>query len=175
MRKILIILLFLPLFSFGQENPYQYFKLNNGTVSFEKVYEVKDTTVDIERLLTLNIPKIKNIRDYNKTGEIITARIGEAEIDYKRYGGKWANTWLYVIHPMYADVIIVWKDRKYRVTVSNIIFIPYGSRFSLNFSEDMLKKKGTMFDTKEIVVRSSKYVESTLSEMFEIKEINDNW
>lgn len=175
MKTIFTFLFLLPCICFAQDNPYQYFKLTDGIVTFEKVYEVSDTNTNVERLLTLNVPKIPGIFEYNKTNEIITAKLKGVEIDYKKFGGKWANTWTAVLHPMYADVIIVWKDRKYRVTVSNIIFIPIAASFSLGLTDGMTKKGGTMFDDSKIILRSSKYVETTLSNLFEIKENNDDW
>lgn len=174
--KFLFFLFCISISSVGnaQDSPYKHLKIENRSAIFEKVYVVEDSTINVERALTLNVPKIKGFSDYNKTNEIITGKINAVDVDYRKYGGKWANTWTYIIHPMYADVVIVWKEGKYRVTVSNIRFVASTSLI-LNFSDGVTKKKGTLFNTNDIIVRSARYVENTLDEMFEIKLSGDNW
>ncbi|MDP9229727.1 MAG: hypothetical protein M3O67_03520, partial [Bacteroidota bacterium] len=88
MRVFLLILLIIPFLGNAQ---FDNLKLDKGQVYFEKVYSLDSSDAgSVERLLILNIPKLKDVGDFSKTNDIITAKIKGALIDYKKYGGNGA-------------------------------------------------------------------------------------
>lgn len=155
---------------------YDNLKLENGQVYFEKVYSVDSSDAySIERLLTMNVPKLKDVNDFNKTSDIITAKIKDALIDYKKYGGKWGNTAAFLNHPFFGEISIVWKDQKYRVTVSNMHFNTAG--FGIMKCSDLVtKKRGTELETSKGMITAGQYIEKYLSDLFLIqKSSNEDW
>ena len=149
-------------------------KLENKQIVFEKVYVLDSLeSSKVEKLLTLNIPKIQDLTGFSKTNEIIIAKIANATIDYRKYGGKWGNTSTILNYPFYCDVLIVWKDQKYRVTISNMYFSgnPLGT---VKLSEIFTSNKGTEFDSSKIAKRALYYIDSYLSDLFKISTSTQN-
>jgi hypothetical protein len=173
MKLSLVAILFFPIICYGQ---YDNLKLDKAQVYFEKVYSLDSSDAGtVERLLTLNIPRLKDIADFNKTSDIITAKIKDALIDYKKYGGKWGNTAVFLNHPFFGDVSIVWKDKKYRITISNMYFNTAG--FGIMKCSDLFtKKRGTELDTSKTMVTAGQYIEKYLSDLFQLNETKkEDW
>ena len=129
----------------------------------------------IQKLLTSNISKTKDLTDFNMTNEIITAKIKNAYVDYKKYGGKWGNTSAFLNHPFFGDISIIWKDQKYRVTVTNMYF-DVARLGIMKLSDLATKKKGTELGESNILIRSLQYIDNYLSDLFKINPLNTgNW
>ena len=170
------ILIFLMLFPFNSRSQFNNLKLEKGQVYFEKEYTLDSIDItSVEKLLTMNVPKIKDVSDFNKSVDFITAKLKDAYIDYKKYGGKWGNTWAVLNHPFFGDVSIIWKDQKYRVTITNMYFNTAG--FGIMKCSDMFAiKNATEFTNSKISIKSGEYVEKYLSDLFLInKSAKDNW
>jgi hypothetical protein len=169
MKAILTFLFLLPLFVNAQS---ENIKLENGQVFFEKIYQLDSADAKkVETLLTANIPRVKDLADFNKASDIITAKIKNSYIDYKKYGGKWVNTSVYLNHPFFCDISIVWKDNKYRVSVTNMYFNVSGTVAKL--SEIITRNKGTELDNSKITVRALHYIDSYMSDLFKINMTNN--
>lgn len=149
-------------------------KLENKQIIFEKVYSLDSLeSSKVEKILTLNIPKIQDLTDFSKTNEIIIAKISNATIDYRKYGGKWGSTSTILNYPFYCDVSVVWKDQKYRVTLTNMYFFgnPLGN---VKASEIFTSNKGTEFNHS--CTKALYYIDSYLSDLFMISaSTKDNW
>jgi hypothetical protein len=174
MKFIFTIIFLTPFFLKAQ---FENIKLENGQVFFEKIYQVDSIDINsIEKLLTTHIPRIKDLTDFNKTNEIIIAKIKNSYIDYKKYGGKWVNTPVFLNHPFFADVSIVWKENKYRATVTNMYFNVSGLGIT-KLSEIATKKKETELDNSKGSKLILHYIDSYLSDLFKINRLDDkdNW
>jgi hypothetical protein len=151
-------------------------KLENKQMIFEKIYLLDSLESNtVEKLLTLNIPKVQDLSNFSKTNEIIIAKIANAKIDYRKYGGKFGNTPTILNYPFFCDVSIVWKDQKYRVTISNMYFAgnPIGT---VKASEIFTSNKGAEFDNSKNVKKAMYYIDNYLSDQFKINiSEKDNW
>lgn len=171
---IFLVISLMPISSMAQvaEN----LKLENKQIIFEKVYSLDSLeSSKVEKVLTLNIPKIQDLTGFSKTNEIIIAKISNANIDYRKYGGKWGNTSTILNYPFFCDVSIVWKDQKYRVTISNMYFFsnPLGN---VKASEIFTSDKGTEFNHSNICTKALYYIDSYLSDLFKIStSTKDDW
>ena len=171
---IFTIILFIP--GLLKSQVAENLKLENKQIIFEKVYLLDSLEVNkVERLLTLNIPKVQDLTNFSKTNEIIIAKLANATIDYRKYGGKWANTSGGLNYPFFCDVSIVWKDQKYRVTISNMHFSgnPLGT---VKVSEGFTSKKGTVLDNSKTATKALYYIDNYLSDLFKIStSIKNDW
>lgn len=173
MRNIFLILILSPYWGNGQ---YENLKLEKGQIVFEKIYFLDSTTVmPIERLLNLSIPKLKDVSEFNKSSDIITAKITDCYIDYKKYGGKWGSTAAVLNHPFFGDVSIVWKENKYRVTVTNMYFNTDGLGV-MKCSDMLLKKNRSELLKSKGAISTGIYIEKYLADLFLVSESgNDDW
>lgn len=159
------------------ESPYKSIKLENSQVFFEKVYILDSlSATNIERLLIEQIPRVKNLKGFSKSDGIITAKIEDCTIDYKKYGGKWGNTLLYLNHPFFATVSIVWKDGKYKVSMNNMEW--HAAGVGTATSTDVFTKwgKGKDWDMSKTVLKGGEYVDRYFSDLFAVKNNSkDDW
>ncbi len=172
MKKIILSLLLMPIFLNAQ---YDHLKLENTQLFFEKVYLIDSMkTSDIEKLLLNGVPKLKDVTSIEKAQEIIMAKINNTLIDYKKYGGTWSTTAAFLNHPFYGDVSIVWKDGKYKVTISNMYFNSPGFGI-LKCTDIFTKQRGTELRTGSNAVLAGQYIEKYLSDLFLIKQYSKDW
>ena len=103
---------------------FDYLKLENNQFYFERVYDYDSLSAnEIEKMLIVNIPTLKDIKDFQSNQTIITAKIDGAKIDYKKYGGSMWNVPNFLNFKLYGNVSIIWKSKKFRVTVTNMVFL----------------------------------------------------
>ena len=73
MRNLGLILLLIPTSLLAQ---YDYLKFENSQIFFENVYQLDSlSSEDIEQILIVTIPKIKDLSGFEKTQEIIITKI----------------------------------------------------------------------------------------------------
>ncbi|NWJ49435.1 MAG: hypothetical protein HXX14_01090 [Bacteroidetes bacterium] len=178
MKKILlsgICLIALLLNSNCIQAQYDYLKFENTQLYFEKVYSLDSLkSLEVEKNLLLGIPKLKDVTNFQKSPDIITLKIENSLINYRKYGGKWATTAAFLNNPFFADVSIVWKEGKYKVTISNMYFNTAGFGI-MKSSNIFLKKHGSEFDSRENVILAGQYVEKYLADLFLIKKESKDW
>lgn len=171
MKKTLLFLLSLPLLATSQ---WQNLKLENSQILFEKVYTIDSLdAVSIGKILSAGIPKTKDITIGIISSDLIPAKIKDAFIDYKKYGGKWASTPAFFNYPFSADVSIVWKDHKYKVSVTNMSFNT--SLGVVKLSDVLTRKRGTELSTSKDAITSGEYIDKYLSDLFALNASNDTW
>ena len=172
MKKLILVFLLTPFFVRAQ---YDNLKLENTQIFFEKVYPFDSLkTSDIEKLLLTGVPKLKDVTGFEKAQDIIIAKINNTLIDYKKYGGSWGSTAVFMNHPFFGDVSIVWKDGKYKVTVSNMYFDTAGFGI-MKCSDIFTKKRGTELSTNSNAVAAGQYIEKYLANLFLIKQDKKDW
>ena len=180
MPRLFIILLILASFAAYSQSevsaPYQYVKLDDNQVIYERVFLVEEkSAAEIEKMLTAGVSRVKNLKGFSKDQGVITGKIEECYIDYKKYGGKWGNTAVYMNHPFFANVSVVWKDGRYRVTLSNMEWHTAGLGLMTATSVYTKRGKGEQWDTAKIVLKSGEYLENYFSDLFDIKASKDDW
>lgn len=167
MKYLILTFLFAPFFGQAQ---YQYLKLENAQVSFEKVYSVESLTSSvIEKVLSNEVPKLKDLKGVQKSQDTIIAKIANTFIDYKKYGGRWRNTDVFMNYHFSGDVLISWKDGKYKVRVSNMYFSK-NDLDKIKCSDMFTKSHRTQFGTRRIQINSGQYIEKYLADLFLIKQ-----
>ncbi len=167
MKYLILSFLLMPFFIQAQN---QYLKLEKAQVYFEKVYSVDILkSPGIEKLLLNEVPKVKGLKGFQKSHDTINAKIENIVIDYKRYGGRWSNTDVFMNYRFSGDVLIVWEAGKYKVTVSNMYFNKDGSD-KIKCSDVFTKNHRTQFGTRRIGISSRQYLEKYLADLFLIKQ-----
>jgi hypothetical protein len=172
MKNLVFILLSIPSILTAQ---YDYLKFENSQIFFEKIYQIDSVSLEgIENLLIIAVPKIKDLTGFEEIQEIIIAKIHNAFIDYKKYGGKWGTTETILNYPFFGDVSIDWKDSKYSVTISNMYFD--ANRFGIMKCTDLITNKhGTTLSADKSVIAAGQYIEKYLADLFLIKQEKLDW
>ncbi|SEW37054.1 hypothetical protein [Chitinophaga arvensicola] len=174
MRKLLLLLIFMPAFVVAQNSPYKYYKLDKGELLFENIYHVDSLTADqIGAMLKREIPKIQGIVDIRTEGNLLTGRIRNSNINYRKAGHNPMNTYSLLDNPFDAGVTIEWKDGRYRVTLSGVVFHT-GKDFNKVFLNTVLIKKGSEWYTNKMSRQIGNYSEEYYASIFSVTN-NDNW
>lgn len=150
---------------------YQYLTHNNGKEVFVCVYDIEGLSEnEIEKLLTSSIPRIPGFTDFYKSEGIITGKIENVRLDLDQYGCRKGNTSAMVYNPFFANVVIEWKEGRYRVTMSNMEF----RHRSLGSFRDPFSKKDR-FLTSKTILRSGACFEQYFRDLFTLKNTPDAW
>lgn len=174
MKRQSLLMILISFITISTSAQIQNIKLENGQLYFEKVYEVDSlSSLNMEQFLIYNISKLNYITDFSVNNYIITSKIKGVVINYREYGAKWGSTPVYMNHPFFCDIKIIWKERKYRVTATNMVFnVPGFGTTQLSLLAT--KKNGTEFRENQLAALS--IIEQFLSEFFTIKKTqNDEW
>jgi len=160
--------------SISSDTNYKYLKNINNQIVFEKIYILDSLkSSQIEEMLISNIPNLSDIYDFQKSSNIITFSIKGVYIDVKKFGLRRMSMNAILAFPMNANISIVWKDGKYKLTTSNITFnvVSFGIQ---KLTQHILNSDGTLSD-KKLDIQLGQCVEQTLSEKFIITNKNSNW
>lgn len=160
--------------SISSDTNYKYLKNINNQIVFEKIYILDSLkSSQIEEMLISNIPNLSDIYDFQKSSNIITFSIKGVYIDVKRFGLRRMSMNGILAFPMNANISIVWKDGKYKLTTSNITFnvVSFGIQ---KLTQHILNSDGTLSE-KKLNIQLGHCVEETLSEKFTINGKSSNW
>lgn len=175
MKSLLtLIITFLCIHSFAQEN----FKIDNGSLIWQKVYE---TTLSTEAIVK-QLKSDGNIKNIDFTDNLLT---GELDIpaNYKNAGYSEMSIPMYIPrNNIVCFVTIDFKDGRYRATLKNIKLkatmedplTKIGE--TSNLDSYALRKKNTEFKAQFLNVPNKIY-DYTFNQIFEMNEKtdNDNW
>lgn len=179
MRRIIFFLyaLLITSYCYSQNaSPYKCLKLDEGgNLIFEQVYECDSLNSDeVKSMLSSYVPSISSFKDYQQDGKVITGTITAGMVDYKKYGGKWSNTAIFLNWPFSANVNFQWKDGRYKVTVTNITFHVNGANNNTELKSLLTRKRGSEWNNSSMAVQSGIYVEHYLFDILKAKR-TDNW
>lgn len=154
------------------------FYLENQTVQYKRVYEIEGISEEslIEKLNGY-LPSVSGLREINFNGSIFTGRVEKLMIDYKKFGGKWGNTWTALNFPINAILTIQVKENRYRVTLSDIqVEGPPGYGAS-NFDDLVTRKNKTEFIENKIVLNGMELMDKFLEEKFNLnsEKLDEDW
>lgn len=114
-NKVLIIILLISLKGFGQDA--HSFKIENGQLEWQKVFQTELTQAKIEKILRNN----GIFKDPMTDGNQINGRIENITADYKGTGKNSWNTSFYVQNTsINGTFYIEFKDGRFRVTFNGI-------------------------------------------------------
>lgn len=172
MKRIITLIIMAVTISANSINAqYQYLTHNNGKEAFVCVYDVEGSDAnEIEKLLTSSIPRIPGFTDFYKSEGIITGKIENIRIDLEQYGCRMGNTSAMVYNPFFANVVIEWKEDRYRVTMSNMEFRDR----TLGAFRDPFSRKDR-FLTGKTILRSGACFEQYFRDLFALKNTPDAW
>ncbi len=155
---------------------YDYLKLDNSQVKFEKVYTLDSlSTEEMENTLLSNIPNFQKFSMSSKLDGKIIGKIEGSRVDVTKYGGKKMKESAFLGYPFYGDVLIEWKEGRYKVSVYNIYWMTSGFG---RMDGDMLftNRQKTELSTKPIAIRAGGFLEKHLEDLFTINiSTNDDW
>lgn len=182
MKKLLTFLMLLPCLVFAQANdePGSAFSLQDGVVTFSKVYTSDKPNDELMADLELFLNNLGgfDIKRNGITSDQINGTLKESTVNYRKYGGSFMMTNIVLNSPFDANVIIQAKDNRYRVIVTNIIFKNVPNAFNnnlLDFTlEDLVtKRKRTEFRNSSEVVKMVNYTAQHLSDLFDMTKVID--
>jgi hypothetical protein len=154
---------------------YQFIKNEGTLLYFEKIYTLDSvSSTYVDETVYNGLIKVPYLTDISRTGNVLNAKFKDANIDYRKYGGKWGNTATYLNHPFFADVSIFIKENKYKVVVSNMRFETNTSLFGTIRCNEMFIRQGELSKNK-FIVASGIYIEKYLHDCFNFKLANPNW
>ena len=176
MRYIYFLIFLLPAVVFSQ---YNYLKLEKEKVIYERIYEIDSLSKeDLKMQLQLAMSKVNNINNLQINETFISAELKNITIDYKKYGYSYWKTPIPVNHPFSANVFVSFKDGKYRVTVSSMMFyISSGGMLDGPFTcETLLTKRGKKFSQDKTRITGGQIIEKYLDDTFMFEfDFNDDW
>lgn len=102
---------------------FHNFNIEDYSVQYKKIFDLPETSEnEIINNLNSYLPTISNLTYLQFNGNVFTGKIEGLFINYKKFGAKWAKTWLALNHPMYGNLTIQVKDNKYRVIITEMEF-----------------------------------------------------
>jgi hypothetical protein len=122
MKKIIFIFLLLFALSAQAQTSMSNFEIQDNSVVYRRIYE-SDMAKDefLKQLLTT-----QGITEAEDKGELITAKIEGMSIEIKKHGGSWSSSPMVLQKPLYGNMIVEFKDGRYRITLSNLNFVETG-------------------------------------------------
>jgi len=157
----------------------QVFKISDGKLIWQKVYECKDS---INQIVS-NLKRGGSLRGIDVTDNVATGSLKDIEVDYKGAGFSRGTLPIYITsHHLSCFVVIDFKKGKYRITIKNIQLtdVPEGSINKFGESEPIetyaLKNKNTEF--RDLFIKApATILNYTFNKIFEqtAKEEDDNW
>lgn len=178
MKKLITIIVFLTSVICYAQNLYTYFKIDNGQLVYERIYNIDSIAAGkIDTLLQQQLPTAKGITNVQSNNGAITCSIVDLIVNYKKYGGTAMGTAMFLNDPFTANVSIQIKEGKYKITVTNIVFnlvVPtaYGISHVKQAAETtFLKNSSTEFKTRDKLIEAGKYMELQFNDIFTIKII----
>jgi hypothetical protein len=175
MKKLTIILLLLTSSAFGQKlvDSLFTFKVMDNEVIWQKIFtsEVEDLQNAFKKEVVTNM-QLENLQEIGNT---ISFNVKGENIDFKKYGGTWGGTAIFLQYPQNFLVVIDFKDNRYRVSVKSIkIDFSSSGVDGINNLEDYILKKGKFKNTKYLK-KMLGYCHRHYTSKFTIKVKNDDW
>ena len=172
MKKILsiFIIILIAFNAYSQSvNQHQYLKTANNQTTFQKVYTITQlSSYQIEKLIICSY--FKDIEDIEISDNAFRGKIKNIFIDPILYGYKLHRVAIYINSPFNADVLITWKNGKYKVIVYNMYFDPSKKLNKALFGNEHITCDWIYNDTyianKHEVISLGFVIEKYLSELF---------
>lgn len=178
MKKLLLILLTLPLFVKAQDkNPYPYFKVENNALVFENIYDTTNVNaLALKQLLLQQINNLPNTANIHSNDSVITGKIIKGQFPYKQYGLNGIQLNACFTSDFHCNFIINVRDNKYRVKITGMYFD------ISDFHDAMVRQNnifgeamGSTFTMEQSVFRNKRFTFRTASNAIEINTAIEHW
>jgi len=149
------------------------FKAVDNELVWQKIFtsEIDDLQNVFKKEVVTNM-QLENLQEIDNT---ISFNVKGEKIDFKKYGGTWGNTAVFIQYPQNFLVVIDFKDDRYRVTVKSIkVDFTTSGINSINDFEDYILKKGKIKNNKYIKKMLS-YCHKHYTNKFTINVKNEDW
>ena len=174
----LIIAFILPILLVFNQSETNNFKIDNGKLVWQKVYETELTKNELIGELKSS-GNFKNIEE-NENG--ILTEIENLSLDFKGYGSSEMSTPMYIArNSVNSFVQIEFKEKRYRVTIKNIkLTRKYDDALSeqgeiTDIEVFALKKRNTKFKSS-FLKKPAKIINFTFEQITELKKTEkDKW
>lgn len=145
MKTILLIVTIICFKSYSQDLEWENFKLDEGNLIWEKVYETELSSDEI--LKSFKISGI--IKDIDTLGNSITGTIKNLDLDYKGFGKTEMNTAMYISRSYFKSFILIeMKEGRYRITLKEMKLV---QKYS-----DGLSEEGEISELKDYAIKNSR-------------------
>lgn len=172
MRIILLILTIFCFKSYSQVLEFENYKLENGNLIWQKIYETELTNDDL--LKSFKTSGI--IKEIEKSENTIIGIIENLDIDYKGFGNTEMNTAMYISRSYFKSfVLIEMKEKRYRITLKEMKLV---QKYNDGLSEEgeiselknyAINKKNSAFK-KGFKKSPSKILTFTFDKVFDIEQ-----
>jgi hypothetical protein len=164
--KFTILFIFSIFFqSYGQ---FEFLKIENGQIVFEKIYDLKG---DIKKSLISDLKQRSYISEIQVFDDFLTCKLKNINIDYTRYGANAFNVHQALRDKFFCDINIDWKTDKYKVTVNNMYFASDGL-LGNQFAHQYFTRENKFID-KPSYQKACSIIEKCLAESFIITKKKD--
>lgn len=173
-KIILLTITLLSTYCFSQKyvDTLYNFKVDNGNIIWQKVFETKEFNPKKQFIKqTITNLKFNNLQEIDNS---ISFSVTEDYIDFKKYGGSAFTTTFHVQEPKEYLAVIDFKKNKYRVTIKQIT-VDYINSFKHKspLSDVIIKKKKIRNNKRN--KKDLNYYQKHFIEQFTIKAKKDDW
>jgi hypothetical protein len=178
--SLIIVLLYGPL-SFSQDSELKLFDfiLASQELIWQHVYKSDLEKEELKNLYINNVLSSMSKNNLNQFEDRITFEIEGDKVNFKKYGGTWGSTAIFVQYPQNYLVVIDLKDKKYRVTIKDIKtdYRAANQGFS-DLAITVTKKRKTEFKDANGATMGLRYIHKHFLNKFDMKQIKkeaDEW
>ncbi len=151
------------------------FKFEGDELVWQKVFDSikhNDTQRLFKKSAITNLKK-NNLLEIDST---ITFEVNNDEIEFRKYGGKWGNTPIFVQYPQDYLVIAEFKKGKYRITIKSIESDMSEAGAGKSELNDLLHvTKNKQFRNNKYNKKVLRYYNLTFISRYKIKIEKDDW
>ncbi|MDD7886380.1 hypothetical protein [Flavivirga sp. 57AJ16] len=175
MKSLFFLLCSVVIFGFSASK-LSNFKINNGQVIWQKVYDTDLTKEQVEETLKTS-GYFENIIVVNE--KKLTAKINQLSPDYKTYGSTYLSTPSMVSHNyIKAFAVIEFKERQYRVTIKSIKLVEkqsdtLGKRAVEDIEYMVLNKNNKRFK-RDFFKKPSKILDFTFQKITDFNKLSED-
>lgn len=184
MKKIITIFLLLPLGAFAQipdsvQVVLANYTVSERTVTYSKVYDVPGkSAAEIKNILVSSfsgVPRVTLNQNTISDNQVV-GTLTDHMINFRKYGGKWGTTSIWVQYPISGKFTFQIKDNKYRVVVTDIISTA-SPALIYSFNADFATKENTLRGvSSKTGYLGYYYFAKSVDELFTAqKPLQDNW
>ncbi|RAJ35687.1 hypothetical protein [Pedobacter cryoconitis] len=150
--------------------------LKNNILLFQKVYSSALNKEELASALRSFLPTVNSfeLSDVtNQTTYQLKGKISNYFVNFLKYGDGYRGVAYLIYFPLNADVLIQIKDKKYRVTISNLIVQQYYESSIINKDNAALESFLTKDDRSKIqksnkLMKTAQYINYELTTSFDL-------
>ena len=174
MKKLTIVLLLLTSSVFGQKlvDSLYTFKVVDSEIVWQKIFTSDED--DLQNTFRKQVVTNLQLENLQEIGSTMSFVVKDEKIEFKKYGGTWGGTAIFLQYPQNFLVVIDFKDNRHRVTIKSIKVDFSSANLGIDKLDEIILKKGKFKNTK-YMKKSLSYYHRHFTEKFTLKHKNDDW